>query len=966
MSHKDSSQRNPAGVRPEVALEKRGYQLSEKYIPEGTKVSKVYEIRVDKNNPSKAAATVEFIDEDGDTFRGEVQLELNQPTQASEVEISSSKLTEIMNLEKPTNPGINRILGLDLMDKSAINFLEEKGIISKMEGAKGRRFLKSKKEALSLLQPAKQSSEVRLSANDKIVWGHPGLGKTTFKNVNPDNVLDFDTDFKPEVAKKLGLDKESQTSEGLNEWRIEENEEEFKAAMRKVWKKAVAESKKTGKMLVVSDMMFLKENESDFDKIVTTNKETFIDRASKRGDNTEGLESWKSNIDKTLYSLDSDKIIETDKYFSELVQPAQASDQPKGTEVTYTPKGKEKQTYSVVGNKIFNKKGVEVFKNEGVDRNKIFANIAIKQGKAKVVEHAGGQYVVNEKEQIMSVATGKIMKWDKGNKTRKAVLDKFDFISSEIPLSNEQFNELNSEFADRPEPVSLQRVEHAGNSYVVDNNGLVVSVKNKKVLDPSKDAKLIADVIKESKTLKSLEPKEEVVFDDFEIIDFIGGLRFASAEQKHLDSNPIEIAEREGVIFRGVGVNSNQYRMNEDGSLTLFSAENYGGRQSGVSTTPYIDVAWDYSRRSKKGSSKHTSGRGLIIEISDLSLLKNSIAESYDEISLQGGDVTIPIGKYKIHKVETEEAREASTYTDPKTVINTYLAKYLPDEAPSLVSIILSDIQDHSDSELAANEGSDLDFSYDEDSEVLVKAFGGNPEKGLRQLYSQAEMYRLYLENGKDFSKIRESLADTKVYMNNTYFNSRDVPIKELFDFYIKLKDNSVENLKGSYNYALDLNIIGPNSFNAKIQRDQEDNKAYDEAVLEKAKPKKKTDQPTSQSTVVNDQPVSQDEATEAIVEEDYEESNNTFVDIVLPKDLTETRNDDTVSNDDLIANADKLFGDTDSLDVSPFKLASNILRSRNVDQLIKSGKVEFVDKETGKPCKGSGISKGGNWSLLK
>jgi len=60
------------------------------------------------------------------------------------------------------------------------------------------------------------------------------------------------------------------------------------------------------------------------------------------------------------------------------------------------------------------------------------------------------------------------------------------------------------------------------------------------------------------------------------------------------------------------------------------------------------------------------------------------------------------------------------------------------------------------------------------------------------------------------------------------------------------------------------------------------------------------------------------------------------------------------------------LFGDTDSLDVSPFKLASNILRSRNVDQLIKSGKVEFVDKETGKPCKGSGISKGGNWSLLK
>lgn len=173
-------------------------------------------------------------------------------------------------------------------------------------------------------QPTQQASEVKLEASDKIVWGHPGLGKTTFKENNPNNVLDFDTDFKPEVAKRLGLNKESQTSEGLNEWRTEENEEEFKAVMRKVWKEAVAESKKTGKMLVVSDMMFLKENEADFDKVVTTSEKTFIDRASRRGDNTEGLSSWKSNIDKTLSAVDSNKIVETDKYFSEIQQTQQS------------------------------------------------------------------------------------------------------------------------------------------------------------------------------------------------------------------------------------------------------------------------------------------------------------------------------------------------------------------------------------------------------------------------------------------------------------------------------------------------------------------------------------------------------------------------------------------------------------------------------------------------------------------
>ena len=200
-----------------------------------------------------------------------------------------------------------------------------------------------------------QTSEV-LSPEDKIVWGHPGLGKTTFKENNPNNVLDFDTDFKPQVAKALGLPKDKQNSKGLNEWRKNNSEEDFKSEMRKAWKKAVAESKKTGKMLVVSDMMFLEENEADFDKVVTTSKEAFKERATKRGDNTKGLDSWKSNIDKTVSSVDSSKVINTDKYFSE-IQPTQQDSEVKLDEVkddaTALPNNSPEGTF-VFGQKIDN------------------------------------------------------------------------------------------------------------------------------------------------------------------------------------------------------------------------------------------------------------------------------------------------------------------------------------------------------------------------------------------------------------------------------------------------------------------------------------------------------------------------------------------------------------------------------------------------------------------------------------
>lgn len=108
-------------------------------------------------------------------------------------------------------------------------------------------------------------------------------------------------------------------------------------------------------------------------------------------------------------------------------QPSQATSGIKyesdgGVSIEYTPTGKQKQTYTVKGNKIFNKNGDEVFKEDSVDRNKIFANLAVLQGRAVVVEHKGIKYVVNNRNQIISGATGKMMQWSEENGDRNAII----------------------------------------------------------------------------------------------------------------------------------------------------------------------------------------------------------------------------------------------------------------------------------------------------------------------------------------------------------------------------------------------------------------------------------------------------------------------------------------------------------------------------------------------------------------
>jgi len=127
--------------------------------------------------------------------------------------------------------------------------------------------------------------------------------------------------------------------------------------------------------------------------------------------------------------------------------------------VTYAPKGKKKQLYTISGNKIFNSKKIEVFKTDSVDRNKIFANLAIKEGRAKKVTFKGTDYIVNNKEQIISTVTGKIMNWGPENGNRRAILSLYNRSEEQVATPKPSTSDASAAFGIPTEELDVDELK---------------------------------------------------------------------------------------------------------------------------------------------------------------------------------------------------------------------------------------------------------------------------------------------------------------------------------------------------------------------------------------------------------------------------------------------------------------------------------------------------------------------------
>lgn len=143
-----------------------------------------------------------------------------------------------------------------------------------------------------------------------------------------------------------------------------------------------------------------------------------------------------------------------------LAERTNKKEEEMGSTISYTPKGKRTQVYTIKGSHIYNRDGKEVFAKDSIDRNKIFANLAVKSGRAVVVEHNNSRYVVNNRNQIISVTTGKIMQWDEKNGDRNAI----------IKAAQEKFNR-NKPSESIQKPASFKWGRTSDNNYEVSSAG---------------------------------------------------------------------------------------------------------------------------------------------------------------------------------------------------------------------------------------------------------------------------------------------------------------------------------------------------------------------------------------------------------------------------------------------------------------------------------------------------------------
>ena len=164
-----------------------------------------------------------------------------------------------------------------------------------------------------------------ITSTDKIVWGHPAIGKTTMLESNPDAFIDWDNEFNRK--RDSWIASKSNTKIGTPEFKKARNEyminynnhKDYVTFVKEEWNKAKEKANKENKTLIASPHMLLNLFPNDFDKVITMSDKTFMDRAIKRSGGDEvNSKLWKEGINETLKSVDKSKIIETDKFINDL------------------------------------------------------------------------------------------------------------------------------------------------------------------------------------------------------------------------------------------------------------------------------------------------------------------------------------------------------------------------------------------------------------------------------------------------------------------------------------------------------------------------------------------------------------------------------------------------------------------------------------------------------------------------
>ena len=163
--------------------------------------------------------------------------------------------------------------------------------------------------ALEQTEPA----QVTIEDNDKIIFGHPTIGKS-FLRKKTNDFISLDDDYGKEITDFVDANRGTETRQEYKG----RKPKEYNDFMLALYDRVKVQAEKEGKKLFVSNTNILKERMADFDKVITIPKDEFKKRFDARGA-TYGFEDWKSDIDATIAKVDPSKVITTTGYLSDLL-----------------------------------------------------------------------------------------------------------------------------------------------------------------------------------------------------------------------------------------------------------------------------------------------------------------------------------------------------------------------------------------------------------------------------------------------------------------------------------------------------------------------------------------------------------------------------------------------------------------------------------------------------------------------
>ena len=187
-----------------------------------------------------------------------------------------------------------------------------------LDQEKADEIIKRIEELQAMLKDGQETpvEAVKIESTDKIIFGHPTIGKSYLKkDKDGDNrFITLDDDYKDEVNTFIDANRGSETRQEYKG----RKPEEYNKFMLDLFDRLKVQAQEEGKILFVSNTNILKERMNEFDKVITMPKDEFKNRFDARG-STYGFEDWKSDIDATIAKVPANKVINTTGYLSDLL-----------------------------------------------------------------------------------------------------------------------------------------------------------------------------------------------------------------------------------------------------------------------------------------------------------------------------------------------------------------------------------------------------------------------------------------------------------------------------------------------------------------------------------------------------------------------------------------------------------------------------------------------------------------------